>query len=418
MSLRSADAGFITHIDGTTTNLAFLWQVKRDDVAGTLHGLTAHQKDLPYDHGDGEGLITYTAMPGVRRKAIQTTADMSIDNLELEGAFHAAGIERVDFLAGRLDNARVKVYVVNYESLTDQGVHLFTGNLGEVRSGRDFSAELRDLVEGFFAEIVEETSAPCRAVYGGARCQVDLVGVPWSSGLVVTALVVGAAETATVVLPSSENDRWFICIVAGKTGTAEPSWNLTIDATTVETAAVWSDATSYPAGSLVLENGLLWESDGGTSAAPEPVWTGTPGDILADNGGFNWTAFTPAQWKTVQGRRINTEIDTITTNMDFTVTSATDAPDIFFTPGRVKFTSGNHSGDIFEIKSWTQSTKRVLLKDAPPLLLTDTDTLELLVGCDKLRASCVGFDNIWNIQAEPDTPGLKRGFRTPDAPPV
>lgn len=67
------------------------------------------------------------------------------------------------------------------------------------------------------------------------------------------------------------------------------------------TSAQWVTATSYPANTVIrptAENGLAYQSSGGTSGVTEPTWPTTLGATVTDNG-ITWTAIETVGFSTV-----------------------------------------------------------------------------------------------------------------------
>lgn len=76
-----------------------------------------------------------------------------------------------------------------------------------------------------------------------------------------------------------------------------------------------------------------------------------------------------------------------------------------FTYGTVEFTSGLNTGAIIEIKS--SPTGSIVLFLPPQYVVALGDTITLVAGCNKMRATCSGtYFNIINMRAEPDLPGV------------
>jgi uncharacterized phage protein (TIGR02218 family) len=148
--------------------VAFCWRIERRD--GVAIELTTHDRDLTID-----GLV-HRAAPGMTPSAIERTAGLDADTMDVRGALTSAAIGEADLLAGRWDGARVRVFAVNWESgtaLADFG----EGRIGAVELGEDgFTAELAGTSAALDRPVVEETSAECRAELGDRRCRVAMAG--------------------------------------------------------------------------------------------------------------------------------------------------------------------------------------------------------------------------------------------------
>lgn len=157
------------HLGEEVTTLATCWKVTRRD--GTVLGFTDHDRDLMFE------AVTYQAASGFTPSAIDSSAGLNVDNLDMEGLLDAASISEADILAGRYDFAQVEVFLVNHADLSQGRMVLRTGWLGEVRlRGGQFTAELRGLSQQLATRIGEHYTPGCRAELGDGRCKVALAG--------------------------------------------------------------------------------------------------------------------------------------------------------------------------------------------------------------------------------------------------
>ena len=106
------------------------------------------------------------------------------------------------------------------------------------------------------------------------------VGV-WAA---TTAYTVGQFVRQTA--PAVGNERLFICIVAGTSLVAEPTWILTKGAKTVEAAGpTWMECTGAVATNNDITNTQVWASAAGSRAL---------GDIIQNVAGTNLFIYTTA----------------------------------------------------------------------------------------------------------------------------
>lgn len=207
--MKDIDAGLLEHYDEDVTSLATCWKATLRD--STVLGFTSHMFDLTVD-----GLL-YEAKAGYDPTEVETSADLSVDNLDIEGLLDSPSITRDDILRGRWDHARFEIFEVNYRNLAAGKNKLRVGWLGEVKTDiAMFVAELNGLTQRLQQNVIESTSPSCRAVLGDSRCTKDLteytttgaVGTVFSSRHFYTDL-----HTQTVRLtPSSTgnpNDTYF-----------------------------------------------------------------------------------------------------------------------------------------------------------------------------------------------------------------
>jgi uncharacterized phage protein (TIGR02218 family) len=155
-------------LDGDLTTLALCWRIDRRD--GVTIGITAHDRDLAID-----GLV-YRAAPGMTPSAINRSARLDADSMDVSGALTSSAIGEADLLAGRWDGARVMLFAVDWH---DPGarVPLGEGTIGAIETrGGMLTAELRGVSAEFERPVVEETSPECRAAFGDRRCRVAMAG--------------------------------------------------------------------------------------------------------------------------------------------------------------------------------------------------------------------------------------------------
>lgn len=161
--MRSASVGMTSHLAGECTTLATLWKLTRRDAQ--VFGFTDHDADIIYDG------ITYEAATGYTPSAIDTTADLAVDNLDVQGVIVSDTLTDEDLRAGLWDECDVEIAKINYANVADGVVWDRKGNLGEVRTGRvAFSAELRGLAQHLQQNIGRVYTASCNADFGDARC--------------------------------------------------------------------------------------------------------------------------------------------------------------------------------------------------------------------------------------------------------
>lgn len=167
--MKNIPAALLSHYAGEVTTLAILWQITRAD--GVIVRFTDHDQDITVS-----GAV-YRAAAGFTPTAIQTTSDLSVDNLDVEGLISECLISHADVLNGRLDRAEVRISRVNYAQPADGIEKLRAGWVGEVTLTRDgYKAELRGLLQLLQQPIGLLLMPECNADLGDARCRVALVG--------------------------------------------------------------------------------------------------------------------------------------------------------------------------------------------------------------------------------------------------
>ena len=165
--MKQISSELAAHIAGEVTTLATCWTLTRRDAV--VLGFTDHDVDIIFSG------ITYQAASGFTPSAIENSASLSVDNLDIEGMLTAGNITEADILAGRYDFAEIDIFQVNYNDLTQGALTLRRGWLGEVSLHKQqFVAEVRGLTQRLSQTIGELYSASCRAAFGDARCKKNI----------------------------------------------------------------------------------------------------------------------------------------------------------------------------------------------------------------------------------------------------
>jgi uncharacterized phage protein (TIGR02218 family) len=184
---KTISSALAQHLASEVTTLATCWKITRRD--GVVRGFTDHVRDLEVDG------VTYRAASGYTRTAIRSSADLAVDNLDVESVFADDGITEEDLRAGRYDFAEVRMFLVDYKDLGEGILKLRRGWLGEV-SVRDgmYVAELRGMTQKLQMTVGELFTPDCAADLGDARCGVDLTALEESS-MIDAAIGATAVET-------------------------------------------------------------------------------------------------------------------------------------------------------------------------------------------------------------------------------
>jgi uncharacterized phage protein (TIGR02218 family) len=155
------------HIAGEVTTLATCWKLTRRDNA--VLGFTDHDQDIIFDS------VTFKAATGFTPSAVQNTASLSVDNLDVQGMLSATSITEGDIFAGKYDFAEIEIFQINYNDISQGALKLRRGWLGEVSLQKhQFVAEVRGLTQRLAQTIGELYSPACRATLGDERCKINL----------------------------------------------------------------------------------------------------------------------------------------------------------------------------------------------------------------------------------------------------
>jgi uncharacterized phage protein (TIGR02218 family) len=190
------------HLAQEVTTICSCWQMTRLD--GVSFYFTDHDQDLAIDGN------TYLAALGYQRTAIQSSADMSVDNLDLQGLFDSSTLTVEDLRTGLFDFADIFIFVVNWADLTQGKLQMRRGKLGDIVAtpSGTFTTQLRGLTQMLQQNVGELYTPWCRADLGDSRCKIDLVGGGWQVAATVASVVDEANFTITVTEPRAV-DGWF-----------------------------------------------------------------------------------------------------------------------------------------------------------------------------------------------------------------
>jgi uncharacterized phage protein (TIGR02218 family) len=191
--MKTLSPALAAHLDGEVTTLATCWRLERAD--GWVRGFTDHDRNLVVD-----GLL-YTASTGFLPSAIKSGADLSVDNLDVDGFLDDEALKASDLTAGLYDGARIDIFVVNWADLAQGGVLLRRGWLGQVkRADQRFSAEVRGVANRLQQTQGKLYSRLCRTDLGSYECTVDLG--PLTDYLTISAVTAGDAFVVPTARPS------------------------------------------------------------------------------------------------------------------------------------------------------------------------------------------------------------------------
>jgi uncharacterized phage protein (TIGR02218 family) len=185
------------HIAGEVTTLATCWRILRRD--GVALGFTTHDRDLFVDG------VNYRAVSGFTASAVDSAADLSVDNLDIAGVLRHDGLTRDDALAGRYDDAAIEVFLIDWAAPLAGRLILRSGRMGDITvKDQDFTAELRGLAQALQNGVGETYSPECRADLGDGRCKIGL------AAFTMLGTVTGLGDAASFSDSGrGEADGWF-----------------------------------------------------------------------------------------------------------------------------------------------------------------------------------------------------------------
>jgi uncharacterized phage protein (TIGR02218 family) len=164
--MRNIPSALAAHLASGVTTTCRCWRLTRRD--GIVQGFTDHDEDLNFDS------TRFRAGTGFEGSELEARFGLAVTGTEIHGALSDDGIHEDDLAAGRYDDAKVELFLVNW-SAVEQRLLLRVGNVGEVRrEGAAFAAEVRGVSAQLNAERGRVYAATCDADLGDARCGFDL----------------------------------------------------------------------------------------------------------------------------------------------------------------------------------------------------------------------------------------------------
>lgn len=185
--MKTFTPAFTAHIRQPVTTLAVCWKIVKND-GGVVLG-TQHDRDLTIavsQHTIVDLTGVYLAQSAITGSDVRSASDMSVDNMEVEGATDssvdtsgdiAVDISVQDIEAGLLDNAQVTVFLVNWADPDAGQAILRRGRLGAITRDSDtrFRTEVRGLSQALSQQIGHVYQETCNVVrFGDERCQFDV----------------------------------------------------------------------------------------------------------------------------------------------------------------------------------------------------------------------------------------------------
>lgn len=200
----------ISHLAGEVTTLAMCWRIARQD--GVVMGFTDYHEDLVIgeegggSNGNGGGVLTYLAECGmVQATALTASADLGVDNTDMETVLCSDAIDREDLQAGKYDFAEVRIFICNYLDPNDWQIKLLRGTIGEISVGKHRSTcELRSLSQRLKQRIGRGHEVSCPYELGDPKCGVNLEDFTFT-GTVTAVINQHAFEDTSITEP----DKYF-----------------------------------------------------------------------------------------------------------------------------------------------------------------------------------------------------------------
>jgi uncharacterized phage protein (TIGR02218 family) len=179
MSGRTIPIALVDRMREPTTHDCRIWKLMPAGD-GAPFGLSSLDRDVEYDDGSEDGEIAYRAFRGYVPYAVESTADLSVDNSEMEvlvAEFEVDGFTSGAIRRGVYDGARFIEYLIDYEHPEDGHTVLQSGTVGRIVQVDNMVCfpESRSLTQTLKQKsIIELGSNSCRATMGDERCGYDV----------------------------------------------------------------------------------------------------------------------------------------------------------------------------------------------------------------------------------------------------
>lgn len=199
--MRDIPAGLLARLQESATTTCLL--IKITLQSGLQFGLTTLDRDVEYDDQDGSGgALTYVATEGFDATTFATSTGMSVDNGQINALLSdSTGITEQMVVAGELDDATWRMYLVDFTALYEGHILLDDGDVGDVsvRNGMLWIPELVSKIGRLKQPIGGVWSIRCRAIFGTPAAS------PTGCGIDTTSLWVEGEITAV----GAESNRTF-----------------------------------------------------------------------------------------------------------------------------------------------------------------------------------------------------------------
>lgn len=247
-----------------TTTIARCWKVTRMD--GEVFGFTTHNRSITFLG------LRYLASSGFTPSMMASSAQMNVDNMEVNALIDSDVISVADLEAGRWDGAAYEIFEVNWNDLTMGRNLLSAGWLGQAKRTKGlFIAELRGLASKLNQNVGRIILPTCHYKLGAPGCDVDLT--PFiQSDVPVTAVTSRLVFSAEFGSPAFADD-WFNW--GWMTFTTGPNAGITRD---VKSSTMAGEITLQMAYPFVITPGDEFEITPGCNK----LFKTAPGEYLGD----------------------------------------------------------------------------------------------------------------------------------------
>lgn len=300
--------------------------------------------------------VTYKANTGYGMTAVQSTATLAIDNIDVMGIFENTGITKAELLAGLYDGAQVYIFLTNYQSPIEDEHPIKKAIYGITKlNDETFHVEFRGLTQLLQQEVGRRITilSDKSAEEEGAPMSPD----DWATGNYTSIKKAYDWLGADVVKPTTPNGFWYYLSDYGGDG---------------------------------------------QSGASEPSWPTSSGSTV-DDGQCTWTAF--------YSYKFTATVTAVLSRGVFEASGLSLFPDAWFTQGFLTWSGGDNTDLTMEVSKFQNGGSpnidyRVSLFLDMPYTIQVGDTFEITVGYNRTFTQCINkFANGVNFGGFPHLPG-------------
>lgn len=196
---RTLSAPLTSHIAASAHTLCSM--LRLDLLDGTTLAFTDHDRTLAFDLGDGSA--DYQPHTGILPSDVSLSTGFEADDYEVTGPIGDI-VTRIHVLGGRYDDARARLFQVNWNSLGSGAIKIMPGVvvMAEVLGGK-FKLTVHSDMSRYSQSTGEVLTPYCRTYFGSTKCTVT----PVEDDVTVTAVT--SARTFTVGNPEGRVDGFF-----------------------------------------------------------------------------------------------------------------------------------------------------------------------------------------------------------------
>ena len=335
-------------LQAESASIFTLWKVTRTD--GKIFRFTDCDQNILWLGNE------YKSAVGFDRSALEKDSEGLADSARITGLIDSDSISINDLRARLFDYAEMEVRLVDFDNLAlGESILLGVGGLGEVKEqGNDrFDVEFRGLSSALNRVRVRAYSKTCIRDLGDSGCGIPIKPSQRVNSSRYDAGTYVVVPTAIGVGQEQFENVMYLCTVGGITDIAQPVFDTTIGAQTIDGGVTWVAETSWTRHAIVT--------------------------AVTDNKNF--------------------EID---------VSEARAINGDWFNFGTVTFESGDNLGTLpADVKDWRHVLREVELFAGMPFEVSVGDKIRISPGCNKrfIIACNDRFNNVENFFGFPWIPG-------------